>query len=422
MALKHQINPVLLGRGRDTVNLDKSAILPILHEEFVTQAGFGEVFRVQLHPECHTFRDVLPSVDTTKWFALKRLKPRERGDLSKQALGFKKEVDALQRLHDRPNQHIVTLLATWAIEASVHDRYCLLFPWAEGDLKSYWKHQRYPCDGTKMDLDAIRWVTKQILGMAGALKTIHSPGYNNSLEPKQKYGRHGDIKAENILWYPPSAPNEKGTLVIADLGLTEFNSTQSRSNVPGEGLSATPGYRPPECDLKGGTVSRAFDIWTYGCLLLEMILSKESRVSQDKLQLPGTLELAYQKHAIAVKGEVHEWIVLLHNHPYCTQFIHDLLDLIEERMLVVIAPDCERIGSVELYTELDKMYRRVCDRTDEYCQKACQKKFPTKERVLVDALLSDQVLGVVRRTNPPLKPVTGETLRSKTPGELGDLW
>jgi hypothetical protein len=62
MAFKHQVNPVLLGRGRDTVNLDKSAILPILHEEFVAQAGFGEVFRVQLHPECHTFRDVLPSV------------------------------------------------------------------------------------------------------------------------------------------------------------------------------------------------------------------------------------------------------------------------------------------------------------------------------------------------------------------------
>jgi hypothetical protein len=62
MNYKHQVNPVLLGRDRDTVELDKSAILPIIHEEFVTRAGFGEVSRVQLHPECHTFRDVLPSV------------------------------------------------------------------------------------------------------------------------------------------------------------------------------------------------------------------------------------------------------------------------------------------------------------------------------------------------------------------------
>ncbi|RYN93764.1 hypothetical protein AA0120_g4141 [Alternaria tenuissima] len=336
MNYKHQVNPVLLGRDRDTVELDKSAILPIIHEEFVTRAGFGEVSRVQLHPECHTFRDVLPSVDTTEWFALKRLVPRERGDLSKQALGFKKEVDALQRLHNRPNQHIVTLLATWAIEDSVRDRYCLLFPWAEGDLKSYWQREKCPCSGAKMDLNAIQWVTKQILGMADALKTIHSP---NTLEPKQKYGRHGDIKAENILWYPPSVKSRRGTLVIADLGLTEFKSTQSRSNVPGEGLSATPGYRPPECDLKGGTVSRAFDIWTYGCLLLEMvcwmlggqkfldefedhrmtpgihgpdtdiffeICSKGSRVSQNEMQLQETSESAYCKHAVAVKGEVHE--------------------------------------------------------------------------------------------------------------------
>jgi hypothetical protein len=77
----------------------------------------------------------------------------------------------------------------------------------------------------------------------------------------------------------------------------------------------------------------------------------------------------------------------LHNHPSCTQFIHDLLDLIEERMLVVIAPGCNRIGSVELHTELDRMYQRVRDQRDDYFQKVCREERRIKERVLVDAIL-----------------------------------
>ena len=33
----------------------------------------------------------------------------------------------------------------------------------------------------------------------------------------------------------------------------------------------TPTYRPPECDMHGGSVSRSFDIWSYGCVLLEFV-------------------------------------------------------------------------------------------------------------------------------------------------------
>jgi serine/threonine protein kinase len=88
--------------------------------------------------------------------------------------------------------------------------------------------------------------------MASALSTIHNPRNDMNLGPKRKYGRHGDIKSENILWYPPSEQNPRGHLVIADLGLTAFNSTRSRSNIPGESIPPSPDYRPPECDLAGG--------------------------------------------------------------------------------------------------------------------------------------------------------------------------
>ncbi|CAN9195088.1 unnamed protein product [Alternaria sp. RS040] len=439
ISYQYQVNPVLLGRDRDSAShrdFDESTILPITKDTFIERAGYGAVSKIK----------------TTECFALKRLLPRRDGDVSKQALGFEKEVEALQRLNGSPNEHIVTLLMTWTVKDSITDRYCLLFPWAEGDLLSYWEREPYPCRGTQLDVRAIQWIAKQIVGMASALKTIHSPAHKRNLEPKQKYGRHGDIKPENILWYPSPVQSQRGTLVIADLGLTEFKSTQSRSNVPGEGLPTTPGYRPPECDLKGGKISRAFDIWTYGCLLLEMvcwmlggqkllnqfedhrttpginttkseiffdILSKDLTASQDRLRPPAASESVYYEHAVTVKKEVHEWIARIHADRSCTRFIHDLLDLIEEKMLVVIAPDSERIGSSELYAELDKMYTRVCNPTDNYCQRPCpEEKRVAKDSVPVDACLSEQALGLVRRTNPRLKSVTGETRLSKTPDQF----
>jgi serine/threonine protein kinase len=109
------------------------------------------------------------------------------------------------------------------------------------------------------------WTSKQILGLTEALHQIHNPKHL----AEAKFGRHGDLKPENILWYE-SPKDLMGILVIADFGLGSFNSAKSRSNIPGEAIPVTPNYRPPECDLEGGKISRSFDIWTFGCLLLEL--------------------------------------------------------------------------------------------------------------------------------------------------------
>jgi serine/threonine protein kinase len=103
-----------------------------------------------------------------------------------------------------------------------------------------------------------------------AVSVIHNPGH---LTSDKKFGRHGDIKAENILWFKsrPDDPHDRGILVLSDLGLTAINSDKSRSMQPNTGLKMTPAYRPPECDIRGGTISRAFDIWTLGCLYLELV-------------------------------------------------------------------------------------------------------------------------------------------------------
>lgn len=169
----------------------------------------------------------------------------------------------MKRFSGRVHPHLVTLLATFTQDGYYH----MIFPWAECDLDTYWENNPRPHPG---DLGLIRWLSRQCLGIMEAVDVIHNPTH---LTWENKFGRHGDIKAENILWFKsqPNDPDDRGILVISDLGLTAINSDKSRSMQPNTGLKMTPSYRPPECDIKGGKISRSYDIWTLGCLYLELV-------------------------------------------------------------------------------------------------------------------------------------------------------
>lgn len=176
-------------------------------------------------------------------------------------LRFMNEVEQLKRFSGLAHEHLVTLLATFTFQR----RYYFLFPYADCDLDQYWETQeRTPAWGQ----DTVQWIAKQFKGLMGATDIIHEPRH---LELNvQRYGRHGDIKPENVLWFR-SLHDPRGILVLSDMGLSSFNRDTSRSNIPNSKIPVSPGYRPPECDIEGGTVSRAYDIWTLGCLFLEML-------------------------------------------------------------------------------------------------------------------------------------------------------
>lgn len=143
----------------------------------------------------------------------------------------------------------------------------MIFPWAEQDLDLYWENNPHP---DLKDVGLIQWISKQCLGIIEAVSLIHNPTHLGAAE---RFGRHGDIKAENILWYKGSKLYDRGILVISDFGLAAINSAKSRSMLPNNSASLkfTPSYRPPECDTLGGKITRAFDVWTLGCLYLELV-------------------------------------------------------------------------------------------------------------------------------------------------------
>lgn len=166
-------------------------------------------------------------------------------------------------MHD----HLVTLLTSVTKgETPETKQYYFVFPFARSDLSDYWSQNHSP----SWDKITIRWVAKQLLGIMGAMDTIHVPKHLHLTTRIAKYGMHGDLKPDNILWFG-SRNDYRGILVISDFGVADMHSDKSRSNIPNEGIPAVPGYRPPECDIQNGYISRRYDIWTLGCLFLEIL-------------------------------------------------------------------------------------------------------------------------------------------------------
>jgi len=148
----------------------------------------------------------------------------------------------------------------------------MIFPLADCDLYTYWETHNSPLmDGLKNpQQDHMFWITAQITGIVSALTVIHNVG--SAYNPSRNLGRHGDLKADNILCFQ-SSTGPYGTLVLSDFGLSSLRkqTTELREATRDKIMAFTPGYRPPECDMEHNIArSRRSDIWSLGCLLLEM--------------------------------------------------------------------------------------------------------------------------------------------------------
>ncbi|KAF9870212.1 protein kinase domain-containing protein [Colletotrichum karsti] len=302
--------------------------------------GYSETFKIQLHPRHHDFN----SADPNCFFALKRVR-------STDTKAFQRELENLRKFeNDKSHEHLISLLTTWSHKGYFH----FLFPWAECDLSKYWELDSQPV----MTVGLVQWVARQTTGMADGLALIHEypDQVDGTPENAARYGRHGDIKPANILWFKDLSDN-RGTLVISDFGLGDFYYGAIRSGIPSSDIARTPSYRPPECDVEGASISRSCDIWTLGCVYVEFatwLLGGWELVEQfTDYRLTGSSiwgqtymsDLFFDivdLHATGnegmgamVKPEVTRWFDGLHNHRKCTNYIHDLLILVQNEMLIV---------------------------------------------------------------------------------------
>ncbi|KAJ2901416.1 hypothetical protein MKZ38_001898 [Zalerion maritima] len=330
---------------------------------------------------------------------------------------FQKEVEGLKKFSDDAHSHLISLLATYEHA----EKYCLIFrrrkqissatgnrtqnpsltsSWLDGTKKTDGQHQHQHQPATPSS--AIRPLAKTVLslssGAAGAPSIFH---------PGELFGRHGDIKPENILLFPDK-DDTRGILKTPDFGLAEFSSRKTRSvrrQVPG----LSPSYRAPEADLRGKVIRRSYDIWTLGCLYLEFatwaigglgMVSKFKRLRADgHPNDPGIKEdtffyihvdeeedgrehMSYsppglRKREARLKENVKTFVTdELFKHPNCSGYFVDLLKLIRNEMLIIEDNRTCRVSCPRVHAELLKM-EKECKRNPRYVLKQ-----PGKPRVV----------------------------------------
>lgn len=177
------------------------------------------------------------------------------------------------------------------------------------------------------------------------------------------FGRHGDIKADNILWF---GGNDE--LVLDDFRLARLNSQYSRSGQDPKMLEKSNTYKAPEFDLHKGTISRVSDIFSFGCMCLEFMtwyLEGWEAVSDEFPEYRLELDISGQEpdtffrlegynteeERAIIKLKVKKWILKLKKTSIHSAYILQFLELIEERML---EPDSKkRIKADELVKKID---------------------------------------------------------------------
>ncbi|KAK1475458.1 protein kinase [Colletotrichum abscissum] len=314
----------------------------------------SRIYQAHLHDGHHDF-----SVSTVAVKQLLNAGPEE----------YAREVEALKTFGGPDQPHVIELLATF----KHGDTYYLVTPWAEHDLHGLFTEppSSLACDSASA-VKPTSMTAKQMLGVAEALKAIHycrlkkrSIARDHETAEEVDGGYHGDIKPENILV-------ENGQWKLADFGLSQIG----RRPDPSQGdrpAGCSPAYRAPEHDV-GKFDGQKADIWSLGCVMSVaatwMTLGRKgvkkfsaNRQTKTGKRLDNSFfEVSKDQEKgtrVKLKAAVSDWISRLHRAPKASSFIHDLLDLIQDKMLEV--DGSKRIACAGIVSSLEKMYEKCID-------------------------------------------------------------
>ncbi|KAK7431375.1 hypothetical protein QQZ08_002146 [Neonectria magnoliae] len=361
--------------------LEERIILPFIpfsrskSEEAVVEheGGFSEVRKVKIHSAHHNYPKSQRSREDSQFFAVKVL---QSGSTTK----FDREVKNLKRFVSKNHPHLIRLLVTF----KQGRRYHLVFPWADENLLNFWGKAYPNVKDRPCNADMAPWMSKQFMGLADGIQLIHKcsndHGNQKSLSPDDEkiYGRHGDLKPENILWF-----KDNGMLQITDFGLADFHrlsSVQVRASQAGGSRT----YRAPEFDAAAVSLPTS-DMWSFGCILLEFVAwyllgwKEVDEFSTRRMEDPGVGKLVEDRFFMkpgpeaqtsggvseaTVKDSVTQEIQKLREMEQCSDFLCDVLDLIQTGLLQVKPK--ERTSCVVISAKFQEIYQK-CQGSPEYC-------------------------------------------------------
>jgi len=174
------------------------------------------------------------------------------------------EKEYLQYAQRFRDDHIVKLIKAYRLGDSIN----LIFPLAKGNLNhllrdpntGYGNERAGPLESCSA------W--KQLLGLAKALENIQGykpdSGHSENPEFSERLCIHFDLKPENIL------VEDDGNWVITDFGHAAITYAQYGRTPRVANRQGTDAYAPPEVDIDNMEMGRRYDVWSLGCIMLEV--------------------------------------------------------------------------------------------------------------------------------------------------------
>lgn len=353
---------------------------------FQAHGGFGTVFKVEIHPSHWNFSNGNTSSSAPQnYFALKQLNDKrfEVFETELKSLLFclhHKFSDEL--LLEEGQKHMAHVRASFEVRNKTSNKtdYFFLFDWQDGNLAQLWQNE----EGLREHKDHPKCMAHQFFGLAAALQCVHNNRLNNKHPDRMQnkntvYGRHGDLKPSNILY---SITKDKGlVLKLADFGLAQLHSRMSRTFGNSASIQRTETYKAPEFDVKNGKISRNTDIFSFGCVILEHITwylqghtgvdaFSQSRMEAEALRPEFTTDTYFRVPSrsasiedAVLKNQVSTHIEELINHPECTWYLCQMLELVRDFMLVL--DPAKRADSIYLTKKLSDLCKS-CDEDTEF--------------------------------------------------------
>jgi hypothetical protein len=205
----------------------------------------------------------------------------------------------------------------------------------------------------------------QLLGIAKALDKIINYCTPELTTENPQHGYHFDLKPANILI------DESNTFIISDFGQARFQDAGGTSRITP--IGGTEAYAPPEIDSPDCRYNRKYDIWSLGCIFLEVCTF--SLRGQNGLKRLDQLRVTQARHNMIddrffyqctsrgcydVKSEIQDWMAGLiqtglNQSERSGEFVQEFLSLVKQMLQVDVA---RRISSQQVC----KVLKGIIDR------------------------------------------------------------
>ncbi|RSL53974.1 hypothetical protein CEP51_014790 [Fusarium floridanum] len=240
--------------------------------------------------------------------AIKKLLSLEQGPADQEA----KVLEMMRELH---TDHMIKAIAYYRYDGKHH----FMFPWAEhGNLWEFWTKGQ----GPSLKKPYVIWAFTQLKGLAHAIEQLHD----------QKTCRHGDLKPENFLCF------------------SKDHAERTRLRQVTHTKVSTKRYSAPEMDVNpGAPLSRRFDIWSMGCILLEFVIwilyggEELIRCTEASVSTFYKVKRDEGERVVSVEVDptVQGWISSIRKDWRCASgtALENLIHLITDRLLVVNVKD-----------------------------------------------------------------------------------